>query len=510
MRKTLFVLLAPILLLPVGCQKSKDNLNTTKPTKKINDRETQAAADGAWDLLGYGYDVTKEYANSNSSTYPIINVEKLKQENPTRVDVSGAETTHGTLFYGENAEDWSSTLTKSVKLELGTAASSGASTTPTSDKKLFGGSITSSFKETNKFSSKFMYSSYNLLIVKKRVKFMPIVNLLKNYLTPSFISDVQNYNPSEIVKLYGTHVLCDIKLGGKLEVIYQGETSKKDRATESKNGVVAGVEKIFKLTTNIDYDKTSTSTSTNQRLHYRTIGGNSSQALLNTIPLNSSTPSIDISGWQNGVTDQNAELVDIPEDGLIPIYELIEDPTKKAALKSYTEQYMIDNQVYTTYEVSDIYRYRINPGFVQLSIQSSFGLSNVYYPINTQYENFTNMGVAFKAFNHNIKSLEATGLVPIYKYYNPVKKLHVFKPLDDHPDWIREDISFYAFNKQAPGTIPIYQYEESYKGFPFPAQNVIFYYYFLSANPNQPLENVYPKIGVSITKQYAPFYAYPL
>lgn len=34
MRKTLIVLLAPILLLPVGCQKSKDSLNSTEPIKK--------------------------------------------------------------------------------------------------------------------------------------------------------------------------------------------------------------------------------------------------------------------------------------------------------------------------------------------------------------------------------------------------------------------------------------------------------------------------------------------
>lgn len=463
------------------------------------------------DLLGYGYNVTKEFANPNSATYPIIDVQRLRKE-ANRVDVSGAETSDPKWIYGENAQDWSSKVTKSVKLDLGTSASPGTTTNTNTDteKNLFGGTISSSYTETNKFSSKFMYASYTSFTIKKRVKFMPIISILKNYLTPIFISDVQNFGPNEIVRLYGTHVLCDIKLGGKLEVIYQGETQKTDRITESKNSISAGVEKVFKFTASYDFDRTSINSNNNQRLHYRTIGGNASLSLLSTISLNSTTPTIDISTWQNGITTMNATLVDIPEDGLIPIYELIDDPIKKAALKAYTEQYMIDNQVYTVNEVSDIYRYRINPGFVQLNIQASFGLSNVYYPINTQYENFTNMGVAFKAFNHNIKSLESAGLVPIYKYYNPTKKLHVFKPLDDHPDWIREDIAFYAFNKQAPGTIPIYQYEETYKGFPFPAQNVILHYYFLSANPNQPLENVYPKTAVSITKQYAPFYAYPL
>ena len=46
--------------------------------------------DGAWDVLGCGYDVTGDYANSSSSRLEIVDVGKMDLEHPTYVNSSGS------------------------------------------------------------------------------------------------------------------------------------------------------------------------------------------------------------------------------------------------------------------------------------------------------------------------------------------------------------------------------------------------------------------------------------
>ncbi len=42
-------------------------------------------------------------------------------------------------------------------------------------------------------------------------------------------------------------------------------------------------------------------------------------------------------------------MVEFGSNGLIPLYEFIKDPVKKAEMKAYIDKYLIDNQVRLTY-----------------------------------------------------------------------------------------------------------------------------------------------------------------
>lgn len=78
-KKLLFISLLTFLF---SCKKSTDDV--TKPTYNITPQnKLMSAGDGQWDLLGYGYDMTGDYANSNSATFPVIDVEKLRIAYPT-------------------------------------------------------------------------------------------------------------------------------------------------------------------------------------------------------------------------------------------------------------------------------------------------------------------------------------------------------------------------------------------------------------------------------------------
>ncbi|HVI49203.1 MAG TPA: MAC/perforin domain-containing protein [Chitinophaga sp.] len=321
-----------------GCTKydsAFQKLEKTDPASKKNGQssaQVKSAGDGKNDLLGYGYDVTGEYANSSASKFSVINVNALQNAQPLRVEWDLSRTQAGNLTSGENARSYLEKRSTKVKGSL--------------DLALFKGSIETSFSSSNYLSTKFIYSSYDLIIKQKRVKLNADISLLKQYLQPTFLSDVQNRPPADIVNAYGTHVLIDIILGAKLEVMYQSESIASERSRASEIGIDVGLKKIFNLGAGLNYSYSDEEKNANfsQQLHYRTIGGDPSRSLIGQTPIGSSTPTVDIANWQSSSTVANAELIDFGDNGILPLFELIDDPIKKEAVKNYIIQYLKDRQ----------------------------------------------------------------------------------------------------------------------------------------------------------------------
>ena len=72
----------------------------------------------------------------------------------------------------------------------------------------------------------------------------------------------------------------------------------------------------------------------NVRCTYRTIGGDPSKTIFGEITDATQSLKTNLSIWSNTVTLNNSEVVDIGDSSLIPIYEFVSDPAKKAAFKS--------------------------------------------------------------------------------------------------------------------------------------------------------------------------------
>lgn len=402
--------------------------------KPANDKITNSAGDGKWDLLGYGYDLTGDYANSNSGKFSIINIERLKLENPTAVESSGAETSTTTFEVGENATDFARKITNKTTLTGGVDM-------------LFKGSIDYNFSNENKWSSKYIYGLYSQKIIKKRVYLMNNLTLLKNYLQPQFINDVNTLTPAELVNMYGTHILSDIRLGGKMEVIYQAETNSSTRILAASAGVETSFTKIFGVKTSGTYDETLVKSNYNQTLTARTIGGASEQTISGLTIGADGRPSatINVSGWSSGVTDANAELIEI--NSVIPIYDLISDPAKKSAVQNYITQYFIARQISLTPDLVYIF---------ENAARKDYALST---NINTPqvYPGWAYSDVVFKAYTYNPSVAQ-----PIYSYINNVNGDHAYTTTKiTLADWVAEGIPFYAYSSQVPGTVPVYQFYNS-------------------------------------------------
>lgn len=65
---------------------------------------TRAAGDGAYDALGYGYDITDEYLGEYATKQKILDVEAFVKDNPGRFDNSFVGIIDQKVTAGDNAE----------------------------------------------------------------------------------------------------------------------------------------------------------------------------------------------------------------------------------------------------------------------------------------------------------------------------------------------------------------------------------------------------------------------
>lgn len=426
--------------------------NEVREGKGLTNKHNELAGrgrDGINDVLGYSYDVLGEFGNSSAVKLPVINVDKLYQEQPTKIIWDLSTGTRGILDAGSDATSYLKKLTTRLSTTFGYEFLGFS---------LFKATVTANYNNTDNFSAKYIYSSYDLKVQQKRIKFNALNDVLQSYLDPDFLSYVQTQTPEAIVNRYGTHVLSDIILGGKLNIIYKSETSKSDKTVASSAGIDLNVKKIFNLNTGYTYDANDVRENSSQQLHYQTIGGDPTKSLLGDIAIGNAsnpnpTPNVNISGWQSSCTLENSVLIDIAKDGLLPIYDLIPDQSKANAVKNYIIQYLNDNQ-------AQLVNGYLNPSPV--GVYYSQGLNVWRYEFNIDNIPYLRDGswqykqVYFSAFKE-----QAPGTIPIYEYWAPTTNDCVWDKsgnISSDPYWHFGGIKFYAYSTQQPGTIPIYRY----------------------------------------------------
>lgn len=428
-KNRLLLVFLVVSALITGCSKEK-----LKNSDVVQKEKTKAnsAGDGLNDLLGYGYDVTGEYANSSAAKFAVVDVNRLKADQPSRVEWDLSKRQDGILVAGKDAYSYTKGLTAKVSGHAGTGV-------------FFKATVSSRYSDSTAFNSNYIYSSFQLMIQQKRVKFNADIALLKSYLNSAFVADVQNTSAQNIVNKYGTHVLSDIVLGAKLEVLYRSETNKEDRYTASAAGIDVAVKTIFSINTSYSYNSSDTKDNFKHSLHYRTWGGDPSRAILGEVPVGQTTPVINISNWQSSSSVSNAEMINISKDGLILISELIEDPVKKAAVEAYTIKYLNDHNVKLL--PGPIYEY-YNPQINKHAYDINPNMNELYPGWNPNDQ-------LFRAFTN-----EYGGAVPVYQFSSPRTGDHIYTT-NRYPGLSGYDYNdplFYAYATRVAGTVPIYEF----------------------------------------------------
>lgn len=410
-----------------------------KNKEEINRSVAKTVLNNSFNVLGFGYDATGRYANIESTRLQVIDTEKFNNLDPGHLDIKIGTEENFDYTFGTNAIEYSKALT----LKAGFSASLFS---------LFKAELQSSFASNEAYKGSISLANATKYIIQKRLKLVSSnENLRNNYLSQHFIDDANTLSPEMLVNYYGTHVVTSAVLGAKFSISYKTQT-RSDKKEESLSAGFAAnaLSKLWSANIDYSYNSSEAKYNYNQQVNYRSLGGDGTQALIGEIVLDNTTPvKLNINQWQSTCTLQNAVLIDFGNTGLIPLYEFISDPTKRAQVQSYITQYLQNNSTQISLDKVPIYRY------------FSAGMNDHIYDPQANVISYDNTWVkekiAFYGYNY-----PAPNTVAVYKYFIPSLNDHVYytDPYLQFSDAnVRnEGIIFYVPNQSVAGAKPVYKY----------------------------------------------------
>lgn len=430
------------------------------PQEKLlnnNSSNTAVAGDEKWDVLGYGYDATGEYLHLNSvKTLPVIDVEKFDNENKGKIYMPTTTVSpQADYYYGSTASEFIKEINKQRKFDA--SASYGNKDSLKTGGMFFTASFSKekSSESLKNTASRFSYAWYEETVNIKRIQFTDDidVNILKNYTTDDFKTYINTKSPEEMIRLYGTHVLLSVDLGGRLVFSFAAniatETTQEKKVEKMQGGLGFFIKKFG---INLGGNKTTEEMTKNfnesreRQLYLTYLGGTNSGRTISFDINGNSSESINLASWQQSISTKNCALTDIRK--MVPLYHFVTDPTKRAQLKAAIEKYINDNQVIELGEVP-IYGY-----------YSTSGADHYYTHENSPTignGTFVNEGIAFYAFKERKENT-----VPIYVYGYEKARDHYFttqnSPTINGGNFKNEGIAFYAYSSAGERRLPIFVY----------------------------------------------------
>lgn len=441
-----FAILSLCVINLISCTR-EECLNKQNNTASFISSRSQG--DGVYESLGYGYDITENYLGEHSIKVPVINVEAFVQDHEERFDNLFMGIIDQRTYAGETAETFLKQLIKDSNFTNSVAAMGKEDT----EKGFFSGTITTGFKSNTLYSYSSKYSFAKAEVLKKHKQYLlnTDVETLQQYLSASFLEDLNKYPAEKIVEIYGTHVLTDITVGGKYSAYYRSAIIEEENRSEKTKTVNAGVKYNMSkigLDTNGNWSSTEI-TETNKKnssweCHITSQGGTTIATNITISPNNPPTYTIDLGKWSETVDDTHSVLIDVNWNKTYPIYDLISDYNKKAELKAAVEKY-IESKRIKIVKSSYVYRsYNQEDHFYATIYQPTYGDDNSWI-----YE-----GTEFSIY---LEPVENT--IPLYQYWNDHDHYYstTYSPAGIY-GWKYEGILGYIHKTPQNGTVPLYQY----------------------------------------------------
>lgn len=319
----------------VSCNDSEINDDFFIPSHAYS----RAGGDGKYDLLGYGYDCLYALGDNDKGAFnQVIDVDRYERGeaiDPLTGQINTAipggkveiALSHGDFVQHERYAYSLSEFYKETNVNI------------SSTKPILWGKIELSSEYDTKINEKKVHSFYKVDLCRstKRLYFNTFnKERLKYFLTDNFRYALKNYTAKQIVDDYGTHVLTDINVGGKLSVLVSALES-----DLSKNSLVAFTNDFFS-TIKAGSKEEITRRDDLRELSFTLIqrGGSDIQTIRLNIPDNGtiSGASFDWNKWVNGVSENTSVLIYSNTDVMIPIWDLIDDLKLKQEVISEIEK----------------------------------------------------------------------------------------------------------------------------------------------------------------------------
>ena len=321
MKTYFFVFLAFVFF---SCNSTAEQLSETITPSSVTQLEYPSnignSGDKVTSLLGYGYDATG-FCDSTSGRAKVLDLNSLESYS------DGINSSYSTLFSANSFSELTKKLSNSETPQVSFSEYALSAQLKSLAKLAF---------HTDSIDSKFAFAYYSITFVSPRFWIKKYSDLQKA-LSLNFQNDINLLTSQQLVSKYGTHVLTQVVLGKKCEVLYSAETPD---ALQAEHGLYQRMKQFMGGVSSIYVSNYETkSNNTNERLIYNTIGGDKKMCgIINPTDYNPDKLFVDLYSSFNG--SSNLQFIEIGKDDLIPLYDLIKDTAKKQELKNYIEQYI--------------------------------------------------------------------------------------------------------------------------------------------------------------------------
>jgi len=322
-----------------ACKKNPEEIPNPVPEEQLSpdiafkvkgatqDIQPLHSPSATFNFLGFGYDVTDKFNDLASVRGNVVDISAYAADGSYNViPVRGTQSSWRTTL-AENAVDLSTKFSNSYSA--------------TKSLKLFGNTINQGFPGTDATNKKYVYGHYSYYIILKLYKFYYDQGVNK-FLTADFKKDITLLPAKELVSKYGTHVLTNIKIGSKFDVIYQAEAPQNERrGAIVMEGLRYTLKRTFGLPTGYLDEPIlrNLNDNTSAQIYYSSTGGDISKLKPETI---NNRVIVNLTNWVGSTTEDKATFIGAAEDGLAPLYNFIDDAAKKAEVKAYLDQYYAD------------------------------------------------------------------------------------------------------------------------------------------------------------------------
>lgn len=272
--------------------------------------------------IGAGYDVFGEFANPHSITTQLFDwnnapTKKVMFDNnyviPDVVNAQETSTSEYVKFSGLSIESFQSNLNIHTKIA--------------GSYKFFSGSLESNFNSQELRKARNEFTIIQQDIEKWSLRLDP--QKAKSLLLPDVKKDLDTLPPNELFNKYGTHFLTGILIGGKATY----NTSTDQTSFKSSYDIEVISELSYQSLTfqisnenKVKYGQDISKFNSNSSTEVKTIGGSAELGGFNI------TSDGGFKEWSKSISE-NPTFVDFTSDkALTPIWELVDDATRKQAL----------------------------------------------------------------------------------------------------------------------------------------------------------------------------------
>ncbi|WP_423129046.1 MAC/perforin domain-containing protein [Gaoshiqia sp. Z1-71] len=327
MKKIYFLIYVLCITLISSC--NNDSLDGTQnDPESYREMQIRSGGDGAYDLLGYGYDITGEYGPTSGKSQ-VIDLNAFLNTYPDRIETNEPRSSTYEITTGYNSLD----LSQKMAINF-----SSSSTIAFSDEiKL---SLASEYSSSTSYQyvSTYAQTFANYGILTKTIDIEADKNVLSNFLTTKFKDDVNSLSPQKVIERYGTHVLAYVKLGGVLNLFYHSKGVENQITISNKAGFQSSFFNTFKVNIGESYDQTLAEKNTFQYMKVKSMGG--TQYISSTINFDNegkASQTISIDKWLQSIDESSSVLIGTDPNKVYPIYDFVPSDKRQAYISAFNE-----------------------------------------------------------------------------------------------------------------------------------------------------------------------------